>query len=72
MKSNIYRGLPLFSVPGKVLAQILHDRVGHKLLTHQRYEQFGFTLKKSKIASLHSVVTWYSSGRWDCDKPPAK
>ena len=46
---NNYRGVNLLSVPGKVLARILLDRVRQKLLTHQRHEQSGFTPKKSTV-----------------------
>ena len=37
------------SVPGKVFAQIIIDRVCHHLLEHQRPEQSGFTPKRSTI-----------------------
>ena len=46
---NNYREVTLLSVPGKVLARILVDRVRQKLLTHQRHEQPGFTPKKSTV-----------------------
>ena len=46
---NNYRGVTLLSVPGKVLARILLERVRQKLLTHQRHEQPGFTPKKSTV-----------------------
>ena len=39
----------LLSVPGKVFAQIIIDRVRHHLLEHQRPEQSGFTPKRSTI-----------------------
>ena len=48
-RCNNYRGVTLLSVPGKVLARILLDRVRQKLLTHQRHEQSGFTPKKSTV-----------------------
>ena len=35
---NIYRGVTLLSVPGKVFARIILDRVRHHLLEHQRPE----------------------------------
>ena len=38
-----YRGVTLLSVPGKVFARIILDRVRHHLLEHQRPEQSGFT-----------------------------
>ena len=40
---NNYRGVTLLSVPGKVFARIILDRVHHRLLEHQRPEQSGFT-----------------------------
>ncbi len=43
---NNYRGVTLFSVPGKVFARISLDRVRHHLLEHQRPEQSGFTPKR--------------------------
>ena len=39
----------LLSVPGKVFARIIIDRVRHHLLEHQRAEQSGFTPKRSAI-----------------------
>ena len=44
---NNYRGVTLLSVPGKVFARILLDRIRPHLLKHQRPEQSGFTPKKS-------------------------
>ena len=44
---NAYRGVTLLSVPSKVLARILLDRVRPHLLKHQRLEQSGFTPKRS-------------------------
>ena len=41
--------MTLLSVPGKVFAQIIIDRVCHHLLEHQRPEQSGFTPKRSTI-----------------------
>ena len=46
---NNYRRVTLLSVPSKVPAQVLLDRVHQKLLTHQRHEQSGFTPKKSTV-----------------------
>ena len=40
---NNYRGITLFSVPGKVLAYLLLIRVRSHLLKYQRPEQSGFT-----------------------------
>ena len=39
----------LLSVPGKVFARIILDRIRHHLLEHQRPEQSGFTPKRSTI-----------------------
>ena len=44
-----YRGVMLLSVPGKVFALIILDRVRQHLLKHQCPEQLGFTPKKSKM-----------------------
>ena len=41
--------MTLLSVPGKVFAQIILDRVRHHLLEHQHPEQSGFTPKRSTI-----------------------
>ena len=41
--------MTLLSVPDKVFAQIIIDRVRHNLLEHQRPEQPGFTPKRSTI-----------------------
>ena len=46
---NNYRAATLLSVPGKVFAQIILDRVRHHLLEHQHPEQSGFTPKRSTI-----------------------
>ena len=46
---NNYRGVTLLSVPGKVFAQIILDRVCHHMLEHQCPEQSGFTPKRSTI-----------------------
>ena len=43
---NNYQGLTLLSVPGKVFARIILDRVRHHLLEHQRPEQSGFIPKR--------------------------
>ena len=39
---NNYRGVTLLSVPGKVFARIILDRVRHHLLEHRCPEQSGF------------------------------
>ena len=44
-----YRGVMLLSVPGKVFARIILDRVRHHLLEHQFQEHSGFTPKRSMI-----------------------
>ena len=41
--------MTLLSVPGKVFARVILDRVCHHLLEHQRPEQSGFTPKRSMI-----------------------
>ena len=46
----------LLSVPGKVPARILLDRLRQKLLTRQRHEQPGFTPKKSTVDRIRSAV----------------
>ena len=46
---NNYRGVTLLSVPNKVLARILLDRVCQNLLTHQRHERSSFTPEKSIV-----------------------
>ena len=43
---NNYREVTLLSVPGKVFARIILDRVHHHLLEHQHPEQSGFTSKR--------------------------
>ena len=44
---NNYRGVTLLSVPGKVFARVILERIRHHLLQHQRPEQAGFTPKRS-------------------------
>lgn len=44
---NNYRGVTLLSVPGKVSARIILNRIRRHMLAHQRPEQSGFTPKKS-------------------------
>ena len=41
--------MTLLSVPGKVFARIIIDRVRHHLLEHQHLMKSGFTLKRSTI-----------------------
>ena len=44
-----YRGISLLSVPGKLFARIILDRIRPHLIKHQRAEQSGFTPKKSTV-----------------------
>ena len=46
-----YRGVTLLSVPGKVFARVLLNRVRGQLLAHQRPEQSGFTPKSSRLTA---------------------
>ena len=46
---NNYRGVTLLSVPGKVFARIIIERVRHHLLEHQRPEQLVFIPKRTTI-----------------------
>ena len=46
---NIYRGVTLLSLLGKVFARIIIDRVRHHLLEHQHPKQLGFTPNRSTI-----------------------
>ena len=63
-----FRGVTLLSVPGKVFAWIILDRVHHHLLEHQCPEQSGFTPKRSMIdhilytKEVNSSCYWSSSG----------
>ena len=47
--------MTLLSVPGKVFARIILDRVCHHLLEHQRPEQSGFTPTRSTIDRILAV-----------------
>ena len=65
---NNYRGVSLLSVPGKVLARILLDRVCQKLLTHQRHEQSSqqllsccFTPEKSTVDRILALCSHRAS-----------
>jgi Reverse transcriptase (RNA-dependent DNA polymerase) len=42
-----YRGITLLSVPGKVFARVLLDRMRHTILANRRREQSGFTPGRS-------------------------
>ena len=58
--------MTLLSVPGKVFARIIIDRVCHHLLEHQHPEQSGFTPKRSttdRILALR-VLTECRRGFW--------
>ena len=46
---NNYRGVRLLSLPGKVFAQIIVDRIHHHQLEHKCPEQSSFTPKRSMI-----------------------
>ena len=46
---NNHRGVTLLSVPGKVFARVLLNRIRQQLLDHQRPEQSGFTPKRSTV-----------------------
>ena len=48
-----YRGISLLSVPGKIFARVLLDRIRPHLIQHQRPEQSGFTPK-----SLQWTASW--------------
>ena len=63
---NNYRGVTLLSLPGKVSAWIIVDRVRHHLLEHECPEQSGFTAKRSMIDRTFSlqVVTECRRGFW--------
>ena len=53
---NNYRGVTLLSVPCKVFAQIIIDRVHHHLLDHQHPEQPGFTPKSTTIYRILALL----------------
>ncbi|KAG0723665.1 Dipeptidase 3 [Chionoecetes opilio] len=56
---NNYRGITLFSVPGKVFTHLLLTRIRSHLLKHQRAQQSGFTPGKSttdRILALRVLV----------------
>ena len=46
---NNYRGITLLSIPGKLFARVLLERIRNHLLRLQRPEQSGFTPKKSTV-----------------------
>ena len=56
-KCNNYKGVTFLSLPGKVMARILLDRVHQKLLTHQCHEQFGFTPEKFTVDRILQSVS---------------
>ena len=49
LECSNYRAVTLLSVPGKVFARVLLERIRHHLLAYQRPEQSGFTPKRSTI-----------------------
>ena len=49
MNCNNYCGITLLSVPGKVFARLLLNRIRDHLILTKRPEQAGFTAKKPKI-----------------------
>ena len=54
-----YRGITLLSVPGKVFALVLLNRVKEKLLSIRRHEQSGFTPGRStvdRISTLSNII----------------
>ena len=53
--------MTLLSVPGKVFARIILERVRHHLLEHQHPEQSGFTPKRSTID--HILALWVLTKR---------
>ena len=52
-----YRGITLLSVPGKVLAAVLLNRVKTKLLQARRREQSGFTPGRSTTERIFTLNT---------------
>ena len=63
---NNYRWVTLLSVPGKVFAQTILNRVRHHLLEHQHPEQSGFTTKRSAIDRILAlrVLTTHIRELW--------
>jgi len=50
-----YRGITLPSVPGKVLATVLLNKVCYQLLAHRRMEHSGFTPGRSTIDRIDTL-----------------
>ena len=51
-----YKNVTLVFIPGLVLTRFLVDRVCQKLLTHQRYEQSGFTPKRATLCRILALL----------------
>ena len=56
MDCNNYREITLLSVPGKIIARLLLNRIHHHLILTQRPEQAGFMPKKSTINQIHVLL----------------
>ena len=63
-----YRGISLLSVPGKLFARIILDRIRPHLIKHQRAEQSGFTPKKSTVDRILALRVLVERRR-EYDKP---
>ena len=63
-----YRGITLLSVPGKVFATVLLNKVHDQLLAHRRMEQSGFTPGRSTIEQIITMNTVIQS-RKDFQRP---
>ena len=64
---NNYRGINLLSVPGKVFARLLLNRIRDHLILTQRPEQAGFTPKRStvdRILGLRVLIERRLEYRW--------
>ena len=52
-----YKGISLLSIPGKVFATVLLNKVRDQLLAHRRVEQSGFTPGRSTIYRIFTLNT---------------
>jgi len=52
-----YKGISLLSIPGKVFATVLLNKVRDQLLAHRRIEQSGFTPGRSTIYQIFTLNT---------------